>query len=212
MEIIKNKTLLNEPANLNLNKTHECNENCDHKTEQKTEEFKNLKFETLSVELKNQLTSAVKDLIGIKENISKNSASINTKSFDIKNIIEELKKNSTIKINTEAFEEFNKGYTNYSALSHFYIEEIDFYIQHYTKYLDENHPTEIKVNKNSTMTFEEHIASVSRQLKLLAKKRKKDFAILFSRYDHSFNNQLKQLKSIDSYLKASPETTTEISK
>ncbi len=166
---------------------------------------KAIPFIELSGEVKKQLEDILERLKRIKETIQKNSSSINNKNNNIKEIVEKLKVVPSIEINKEVFKDFDKNFVNYSSVAQFYIQELAFYISYYSKYLADDHPKEMLVDKNSSDLFFDHISIIIRRLKNLAKKRSKDIMILFSRYDHGFNTQLRQLNIVESYLKANPK-------
>jgi len=162
---------------------------------------KAIPFIELSGEVRGQLEDVLEWLGKIKETIQKNSASINNKNNDIREIVEKLKEVPSIEINKDIFKDFDKNFVNYSSVSQFYIQELDFYISYYSKYLADGHPKEMLVDKNSSDSFFDHISIIMKRLKNLAKKRSKDVRILFSRYDHGFSTQLRQLNVVKSYLK-----------
>ncbi|HBS47786.1 TPA: hypothetical protein DEO28_01845 [Candidatus Dependentiae bacterium] len=199
MELTNNNdTLLDQTQPSLTPSDHVCDENCKHGENEKN--LKSIPFVELTLDLKNQLASTIKDLEAAKNDLGKGHQQVIDKCDKIRNLIEKLKIDSSVKINDEAFHKFNESFLKYNTLSQFYIEEINFYINYYTKFLGADHPAEIKVDKNSKLTFHEHVANISKSLKNFIRKRKKDLSILFSQYDHGFNLQLRQLEAVSSYL------------
>lgn len=172
------------------------------KLEKMLQSKKAIPFIELSEEIKTQLEDSLDQLKIIRETIQSNKTTINDKSKNIKEAIEQLKGAPNIEINQNLFKDFDKNYVNYSAVAQFYIQELDFYISYYSKYLGKDHPKEMLVDKDSSDSFFDHLSHIIRRLRNFAKKRSKDVTILFSRYDHGFNTQIRQLDIVKSYLRS----------
>ncbi len=159
---------------------------------------KTIAFQTLNDNLKFSLISALETLLTLKDDIKRKEAIINEKNKDFLETIETLKASDTITVNPELVKNFSQGSEHYAKISQLLEHEINTNLVYYSKYIAETPPNEISVGASET--FEEHIIKTSQLLKKLSKKRQLELNIIFSRYENGFNDQLRKLETLKSYV------------
>lgn len=160
---------------------------------------KNIPFEKLTEEQSKSLKGAIDALGQFKQEITDKKGIVLKKSAHIKELLEKLKGSKAINVTKEIEEHFDKSSEDFSKITEIFSQEIDFHLSIHSKYLQEDHPKEVTVAPSDT--FNDHVLKVAKLLKSLTKKRKKEFDVLFSRYENSLNSELQKLKNVDDYLK-----------
>ena len=156
---------------------------------------KKIPFGEMTEELKNHITSAITNLESLKSEINDKVKIITEKQELLSEKINNMESSDTIKVKPGATKQLLENKTNYATISEMFKQEIDAQINHFSKYLTNEHPKEIEVLSQDT--FQDHVIKAEKLLKRFIKKRSTELNVLFSRYDNNFSSQIKQLQSLE---------------
>ncbi len=155
--------------------------------------------------LKTDLVKCLEELDELRQNIAEKGTLITEKTNEIKQKVDQVQKLKHFKENERITAVFEKTAQDYSALIANTLQEIDGYVTHYGKYLNESIPKELSdtFKENAPILFASHVAHENKILKRYIKKRKKDFSVFFSRYDHGYTVNMQRLQVLEHHLRRS---------
>jgi hypothetical protein len=186
-------------------------------SENKIEEFdpktqKFLHIKPVSQDFKIGLKKILEELVLMRLDIFNKKVAIVTKQEVIKEKITLLSESKKVRIDKKEFERSEKSAHSYTQLLDGIINELSGEIAYYNVFASDEIPPidKIAVPLQAPDKIEDYLAVQMNGVKRYLKNVKRDIAISFSRYTFGFDEQLKHLTFVESYIKSKevPTVTT----
>lgn len=152
------------------------------------------------------LADAHKRLTELREKISKVKNDIILQDAEIRTRLERLRETKVFNIDTN-FQNSAESIQKYTGLLSRIEEEVVFEDERISSYINLDKATFITVLINEPNDFESYIAGRISYIKKQVKKIEKDIHVSFSRYQFSFENQIKRIQYLESVAKATQLAT-----
>lgn len=110
-------------------------------------------------------------------------------------------KSGKFKFDQDHYQKAQESIIKYEKLLEDIIKEVDIELNFCTSLVSEEPPKSIKVLNSSTDNFEKFLDEKLKSLKRYIKKIKKDLRVSFSKYNFSFDTQLRNLNYVEAYFK-----------
>jgi len=178
----------------------------DAQAQAATEKFlrammKQIDVTDLSDDVKQKFCDAIALLDALnKEVLEKKQITLDTDQ-SIREKVQRLQDMKIIKIDPRAEEVAVKRLSGFITLLDEMVDEISRSAAYYRSLIAEEKPAQISVIKNTSDSFEDYIIQRIKNIKMYAKKAKKDLAVSFSRYCIGFDYQMKQIENIEQLVK-----------
>lgn len=178
-------------------------------SEQKIEEIdpktqKYLYIKPVTQDFKVRLKKIIEDLVSMRLDIFNKKVEIITKHELIREKITFLDASKKVRIDKAEFERSEKSAQNYTQLLDGIINELSGEIAYYNVFVSDDAPPidKIPVPLQAPDKIEDYLALQMNGVKRYLKNVKRDIAISFSRYSFGFDEQLKHLVLVESYIKS----------
>ena len=147
-------------------------------------------------ELQASLGDALTVLASLKDELLERQSSMHAQTAELKTRVEEVQELSGDTASSKLIELFEKTAKDYERLVENTIQESDFYTQFYRAYID-SPPQKIQaLIAQDSPQLTAHIVGETKLLRSYVKRRRKDFTVIFSRFDHGFANNMSRLKAM----------------
>ncbi len=141
-------------------------------------------------ELRQKLTDALQVLSGLKAELLERQAGMHEQTTALKEKVEEVQELSGNTEDSKLIELFEKTAGDYQRLVENTLKETDFYAQFYQEYIDNPSEQIQALAQSDTTRLTAHVNNEAKLLKSFVKKRRRDFTIIFSRFDHGYANNM----------------------
>lgn len=169
-------------------------------------------FTDIPQDLSQELTSLVEDLDELKEYVSKQESTISQKNASIEDKVTSLRKHKLFPESADVRHIFKQTALDYNNLIENAHKEISSQLEYYQKYLEKK-PQHLIAPKahneqedsliQSYFIFNKVMNDI-KGLKKYLRKRKKEFAVFFSRYEHGYRVHMQRLSLLEYRLKMAP--------
>lgn len=199
--------------------TNLLDQNADHDKNPKTDEEKKAEREAflarleqegkklltmesaLAEPLRVKIIEALTALHGLHEEVIEKKNLALEKSELIKTKVNELIKAGTVKVDQEEYERSEQSIAQYTASLDMLIQEIEHEASQLLYFLSDDANSKVIVEKSDSDNVLELIEKKIKFVKKYVKDITRDLNVSFSRYCFGFDNQLKKILYIQSYLK-----------
>jgi len=178
-------------------------------TEKKIEEIdpktqKYLYIKPVGQDFKIRLKKIIEELVLMRLDIFNKKVEIVTKQTVIKEKITLLAESKKVRIDKAEFERSEKSAHSYTKLLDGIINELSGEIAYYNVFVSDDAPPidKIPVPLQAPDRIEDYLEVQMNGIKRYLKNVKRDIAISFSRYTYGFDEQLKHLTYVESYIKS----------
>ncbi len=150
----------------------------------------------LPQELQTKLTDALLVLSGLKAELLERKARMHEQTISLKSKVEEVQELSGNTEDSKLIELFEKTAGDYQRLVENTLKETDFYMQFYTAYIESPSEQIQALAQTNTARLEAHVNNEAKLLRSFVKRRRRDFTVIFSRFDHGYANNMSRLKAM----------------
>lgn len=168
----------------------------------KTQKY--LYIKPVAQDFKIRLKKTIDELVSIRLDIFNKKVEIVTKQTLIKEKITLLSESKKVRIDKAEFERSEKSAHSYTQLLDGIINELSGEIAYYNVFISDDAPPidKIPVPIQAPDKIEDYLELQMNGVKRYLKNVKRDIAISFSRYTFGFDEQLKHLTYVESYIKS----------
>ena len=142
------------------------------------------------------LADALEVLVSLKDELLARQSSMLNQTAELKNLVAEVQAITGTDESSSLVELFEKTAKDYERLVENTLKETDFYAHFYQAYIDSPSEQIQALTMHNLPRLESHIANEAKLLRSYVKRRRKDFVVIFSRFDHGFANNVARLKAM----------------
>lgn len=158
--------------------------------------------EGLSASLKNEFQQMIDALLEFQGTVVKKRQDISEKRGFIKGKVDRLVELKQIHLNQQEYKKSELGVISYERLLDGVIDSLEFEINYFSSFLNDNPPSLAIVNEHDvdfSVFVTERVKNTKRYLKTVAK----DLQVSYSRYNYGFDEQLKRILYVEALMNAS---------
>ncbi len=151
-------------------------------------------------ELQTKLTDALHVLSTLKTELLERQAGMHKQTTTLKAKVEEVQELSGTNEDSKLIELFEKTSQDYQRLIENTLKETDFYSQFYQAYIDSPSEQIQALMQQDVSRLEAHVNNEAKLLRSFVKRRRRDFTVIFSRFDHGYANNMARLKAMQFHI------------
>ncbi len=142
------------------------------------------------------IVEALKVLAVLKDELLERQSSMQAQTSELKERVAQVQAITGDTEGEKLVELFEKTAHDYERLVENTLKEADFYAHFYQAYIEAPSEQVLELIATDMAKLVAHVANEAKLLRSYVKKRRKDFTVIFSRFDHGFANNVARLKAM----------------